>query len=78
MGMKPQSFDEATCREIVGDARARVLEAEGRAWADAGAAAPPPPTTGTYWDQVRQEAEHRVRLAAYEKRRARLQRMAAA
>ena len=65
--MTPGSFDPTTCRAIVGDERARALEARARADADSadlgepGAAYRPPAAgEGTYWDQVRSESEIRT------------------
>lgn len=73
--MKPGTFDDLTCRELAGDQRARLLEADGRALAEADEPPVRPPAAGSYWQQVQQEAEYRVVLAAYEKRRARMLRM---
>ena len=75
--MKPRTFDEATCRELVGDERLRSLSAQGRAAADNGTGPPKrAPAQGSYWCQVQDEAEYRVKLEAYTKRVARISRMA--
>jgi hypothetical protein len=75
--MTPGAFDDLTCQELVGDERARTLSASARQAADAGEE---PPTRvlveGSYWDQVQAEAEYRIKLAAYTKRKARMTRMA--
>lgn len=73
--MTPRSFDPITCRSIVGDERARLLEARAREDADSadldepGAAYRPPAAgEGTYWDQVRSESEIRTYWQAFQKR----------
>lgn len=73
--MTPGSFDQTTCRAIVGDERARALEARARADADSadlgepGAAyRPPAAEKGTYWDQVRSESEIRTYWHAFHTR----------
>ena len=77
--MTPGSFDTSTCRALIGDARARVLEADARSTADRGAElARADFSAGTYWDGVREEAEWRVARAAYEARVARIARKKAA
>ena len=75
--MTPGSFDPDTCRELVGDARVRKLEAAGRAAADADGPAPErKPESGSYWGKVQDEAAYRIELAAYHKRMERRLRMA--
>jgi hypothetical protein len=75
--MKPGSFDEATCHELVGDERLRTLSAIGRQAADIGEGPPErAPVQGSYWSQVQDEAAYRVKLEAYTKRMARISRMA--
>lgn len=73
--MTPGSFDPTTCRAIVGDERARALEARARADADSadlgepGAAYRPPAAgEGTYWDQVHSESEIRTYWHAFHTR----------
>ena len=73
--MTPGSFDPTTCRAIVGDECARVLEARARADADSadldepGAAYRPPAAgEGTYWGQVRSESEIRTYWHAFRTR----------
>ena len=75
--MTPKSFDDKTCAELAGDSRVRTLEARGRALAEAGSPRPErKPIAGSYWSQVQDEADYRVELHAYERRVARLQRLA--
>lgn len=77
--MTPQSFDNETCAELLGDTRKRSIEAKGRARADAGE--PPPerlPVSGSYWSQVGDEADYRIELTAYQKRLDRIARMSVA
>lgn len=79
--MTPGSFDPETSREMTGDARARKLEAHGRALADAGKPFEPYPRPDgrepkTYWDQARAEFEYVVAKAAYQKRLDRIARKA--
>lgn len=73
--MTPGSFDPTTCRAIVGDERARALEARARADADSADLGEPgaayrPPAAGewTYWDQVRSESEIRTYWHAFHTR----------
>jgi hypothetical protein len=73
--MTPQSFDIDTCKEIVGDARMRVIEAKARQDADNGVMDEPAQAEGSYWDVVRSDMEAVVYTTAYEKRLARIQRM---
>jgi hypothetical protein len=73
--MTPQSFDIETCKEIVGDARMRVIEAKARQDADSGVMDEPAQAEGSYWDVVRSDMEAVVYTTAYEKRLARIQRM---
>lgn len=73
--MTPRSFDIDTCKEVVGDARMRTIEAKARQDADNGAMDAPAVTRGTYWDVVESIMEITIYVAAYEKRVARIQRM---
>ena len=76
--MTPKAFDDATCQELVGDERLRVLSATAKKAADRGEGPPERvPVQGSYWSQVQDEAEYRVKLEAYTKRLARISRMAA-
>ncbi len=71
MTLNPKSFDPETSREVIGDERARAIEAKARADADKGveAFAPPPYTeTRTYWGGCREEFARRVYLAQFTKR----------
>lgn len=80
--MTPMSFDPATCRALVGDTRARVIEQQARQHADSADLGSPdtgfhPPPTGparTYWGEVQASAESLVYAAAYRQRIARRQR----
>lgn len=77
--MTPGSFDPDTCRSVVGDARARDLEADARATAESGAPLVRPPSSATsYWGAVQEEMEWRVRVQAHAKRTERIARKAAA
>jgi hypothetical protein len=73
--MTPQSFDIDTCKEVVGDARMRVLEAKARQDADNGIMDKPARADGTYWDVVRSDMEYIVYITAHHKRLERQQRM---
>lgn len=73
--MTPRSFDIDTCKEIVGDARMRVIEAKARQDADNGVMDEPAQAEGSYWDVVRSDMEAIVYTTAHEKRLARIQRM---
>ena len=75
--MTPKSFDIDTAKEVVGDARMRVIEAKARQDADNGvkdAFAHVKPEVG-YWDRVMQSMELVVYDATYRKRLERIQRM---
>ena len=73
--MTPQSFDIDTCKEVVGDARMRVIEAKARQDADSGIMDKPARAQGTYWDVVRSDMEYIVYITAHYKRLERQQRM---
>lgn len=73
--MTPRSFDIDTCKEVVGDARMRTIEAKARQDADNGAMDAPAISKRTYWDVVESIMEITIYIAAYEKRVARIQRM---
>jgi len=73
--MTPQSFDIDTCKEVVGDARMRVIEAKARQDADNGVMDKPARAEGTYWDVVRSDMEYAVYVTAHHKRMERIQRM---
>jgi hypothetical protein len=73
--MTPQSFDIDTAKEIVGDARMRVIEAKARQDADSGIVDKPARAEGTYWDVIRSDMEYVVYITAHHKRLERLQRM---
>jgi len=73
--MTPRSFDIDTCKEVVGDARMRVIEAKARQDADNGVMDAPAMAKGTFWDRAYSYMEYVVYVTAYEKRLARIQRM---
>jgi len=73
--MTPQSFDIDTCKEVVGDARMRVIEAKARQDADNGVMDKPARAEGTYWDVVRSDMEYVVYVTTHHKRLERIQRM---
>jgi len=73
--MTPQSFDIDTCKEVVGDARMRVIEAKARQDADNGVMDAPAMAKGTYWDGVYSYMEYVVYVTANHKRMERIQRM---
>lgn len=78
--MSPGSFDEKTCRALVGDERARVIEAAARSQADKGEDWTPPAARPgvTYWDGVASSAESILSAMAYRKRKDRIARKSAA
>jgi hypothetical protein len=73
--MRPLSFDIDTAKEIVGDARMRVIEAKARQDADNGKMDEPELSGQTYWDRVTAGMEIVVYTEAFKKRMARIQRM---
>jgi len=73
--MTPKSFDIDTCKEVVGDARMRVIEAKARQDADNGVMDAPAMAKGTYWDVVYSIMEYVVYVTAHHKRMERIQRM---
>ena len=73
--MTPKSFDIDTAKEIVGDARMRVIEAKARQDADNGAMDKPARAEGNYWDGVRSGMEYVVYTTAHHKRLERIQRI---
>ena len=73
--MTPKSFDIDTCKEVVGDARMRTIEAKARQDADNGVMDTPAMAKGTYWDVVRSDMEYVVYVTAHHKRLERIQRM---
>ena len=73
--MTPQSFNIDTCKEVVGDARMRFIEAKARQDADSGIMDRPARAQGTYWDVVRSDMEYIVYITAHHKRLERQQRM---
>ena len=73
--MTPKSFDIDTAKEIVGDARMRVIEAKARQDADNGVMDKPARAGGNYWDGVRSDMEYVVYITAHHKRLERIQRI---
>ena len=73
--MTPRSFDIDTCKEVIGDARMRVIEAKARQDADNQIIDPPSPPHGTYWDKINSSMEFIVYIAALNKRVERIKRM---
>lgn len=72
--MTPLGFDPKTAREVVGDSRARVIEAKARSDADAKAYDFPIGGYETYWDGVVVSMEMVVYREQYAKRMARNER----
>jgi len=78
--MTPKSFDIATAKEYVGDARMRGIETKARADADRKEYAPPhglKAVFGSYASEVAAQMDDTVYFNAYSKRLARVERMAA-
>ena len=73
--MTPKSFDIDTCKEVVGDARMRTIEAKARQDADSGIMDAPADVEGTYWDRVRLDMEYIVYTTAHNKRMERVARI---
>jgi len=74
--MTPKSFDIDTCKEMVGDARMRVIEAKARQDAESGIVDPPARAQErTYMDRVYSYMEYVVYITAHHKRLERQQRM---
>jgi hypothetical protein len=72
----PNSFDIDTCKEIIGDAKMRVIEGKARQDADNGVI--DPPTTGSkesYWVDVKSIMEGVVYVTAHKKRLERVARI---
>ena len=73
--MTPKSFDIDTCKEVVGDARMRTIEAKARQDADNEIMDAPTDVEGTYWDRAYAYMEYVVYVTAHHKRLERIQRM---
>ena len=73
--MTPQSFDIDTCKEVVGDARMRTIEAKARQDADNGVVDAPKEAKGTYWDAAYSYMEYIVYTTTHHKRMERVARM---
>jgi hypothetical protein len=82
--MTPGGFDPVTCRELIGDQRARIVEASARAHADAADIENPgasyrPPTAladSSYWTGVISEAERILYFSTFQRRLERMRRKA--
>lgn len=72
--MTPLSFDLTTSRAMVGDERARIIEAKARADADAEVCDPPAVTQGSYWHQRQSDFEYILYLETHHRRLARNER----
>jgi hypothetical protein len=66
--VKPCSFDIDTAKELVGDARMRVIESKAREDADKNVIDPPLEGQGSYWSKVSAEMDYRVYINAHGKR----------
>ena len=74
--MIPKSFDINTAKEVIGDARMRMIEAKARADADAGLIdSPKRDEQGTYWDRIRNDMEYVVYVDMHHKKMQRIERM---
>jgi len=73
--MTPKSFDIATAKHIVGDARMRVIENKARGDADAGKHDAPQRDAGGYWDRVRSDMEYIIYTTTYQNRIERIARI---
>jgi len=77
--MTPNSFDIETCKEVTGDDRCRVIEADARTAVDTGRCEPSEgilfPNATTYWGKVSSDMEYIVWCSAYRKRLERVERM---
>lgn len=72
----PKSFDIDTAKEMLGDARMRVVEAKARADADAGVSeSPKRDANASYWDRVRADMEFVVYVTTHHKRMERIERI---
>jgi hypothetical protein len=72
----PKSFDIDTAKEMLGDARMRVVEAKARADADAGVSdAPKRDNSAPYWDRVVHDMEFVVYGTTHRKRLERIARI---
>ena len=72
--MTPKSFDIDTCKEVVGDERMRVIEAEARQDADNDITEKFQPAEG-YWEKVKSIMEYVIYTTAHKKRMERVARM---
>ena len=73
--MTPNSFDIDTCKEIIGDAKMRVIEAKARQDADNGVIDPPTRVKESYWIDVKSIMEGVVYVTAHKKRVERIARI---
>lgn len=73
--MTPKSFDIDTAREMVGDARMRMIEAKARDDAEAGISDKPKRRNGTYWDGIQSDMEYIIYIYTHQKRTERMDRI---
>jgi hypothetical protein len=72
----PKSFDIDTAKEMLGDARMRVVEAKARADADAGISdSSKRDNNASYWDRVMCDMEFVVYTTTHHKRLERIKRI---
>jgi hypothetical protein len=71
----PNSFDIDTCKEIIGDAKMRVIEAKARQDADNGIMQKFQRPKGSYWIDVKSIMEYVIYTTAHKKRMERVARM---
>jgi hypothetical protein len=72
--MTPNSFDIDTCKEVVGDAKMRVIEAKARQDADNGIMEKFQPAEA-YWDKVKSIMAYVIYTTAHKKRMERVARI---
>ena len=72
--MTPGAFDPETAREVIGDERARDIEAKARKDADSSTFDPPSTSVDIYWSSVQKEMESVLYCQQYVKRHFRNQR----
>lgn len=73
--MTPKSFDIDTAKEMIGDARMRVIEAKARADTEVGVKDTPKPVIGSYWDRIRGDMEYIIYIYTHQKRTERMERL---
>ena len=74
--MTPKSFDETTCKELIGHDKVLHIETRARKLVEDGETIPPfTPLGETYWSGVLEIAEYVILTTTYLKRVERLKRM---